>query len=210
MKKTLLTALLGVGLVFGSGNEVKGQEGTEEIYLSLNKNQEIIPEKIICSIIKGFYEDVPKPNSERESGVTLIGYYDKNKDGFYEFIKIRNYDHKKGGHVSVRLINEEIIINENTGLIDYLFEEFHTSIGDFRVSFENNKPDEIIEYKITKDHFKYLYPGERKYYTDLTEEKIYNISSELRDRIKNLLTSTKDKARLENVLKQERYNWYSK
>jgi len=211
MKKTLLTALLGVGLVFGSGNEVKGQTSASDweknnykllgcYFPSDFQRWENYPSERIVGYMSegGGYEGI---TSGKSLGMSDIFYFDYDKNGFYETIKIFNYDQSKE-----RLIKEEIKINENTGLIDYAYKKYINV--EWGGASESVGGKIINMYKTNWDNYASL--EERKYYTDLTEEEVYNISPEFRNRVKNLIKSSESEERLKNMLEQERFFWKNK
>src|SRR3989338_7030333 len=87
MKKTLLTALLGVGLVFGSGNEVKGQES--EYYdppfksFYIDKDKDEFNERI---------NYIKEGEKYLDLGFANVLYTDEDKTKIYESIKLINYN----------------------------------------------------------------------------------------------------------------------
>ena len=221
MKKTLLTALLGIGLVFGAGNQqVKAQQGTEKLDISFyDKNENGFPREIVCNLKRGLNEQNGILKWNEESGSTLIGYYDTDNTNFYEIIKILNFDDPMNHNSFEILIEEKLKINEISGLIDYTFKKYHVFPLSSLISqseysqYRLYEPGKILEEEVVKGDIYIIYVNQldQKTFFDLTEEKIYNISPELRDRVKNLIVAGKDaykdKSRLEEIIKSERVNF---
>ena len=120
------------------------------------------------------------------------------------------------------LIEEKLKINEISGLIDYTFKKYHVFPLSSLISqseysqYRLYEPGKILEEEVVKGDIYIIYVNQldQKTFFDLTEEKIYNISPELRDRVKNLIVAGKDaykdKSRLEEIIKSERVNFYIK
>lgn len=191
MKNLLSTILLGAGLVFsGMSDKSKAQKcdfKSEDI--NLTNTEDNFPSRLASLKC---YRKALENNDYLDLEYCIMGYYDKNKDNFYETIKIFKFFNGK-------FITQEIFyVNKNTERIDYRYKKYKLNSNKWNKHFKGLSFEEMLIKNLDYISKK----GQILNYIGLSQEDLQTLGIE--KRVEKIVNSGEDSENLENLLNYEK------
>ena len=207
MKKTLLTALLGMSLIGTSQLKAQDDWKFEDDYAYAIQSNHSDKDSFVEEFIGGMLYGVNKEKTEYFGGI-VITYIDMDNDNFYESIELLNT--KSFDNSTHQTITEKFYIDNNTKFVDYEFKEYFCSQDLWNKTYgskpfnqflvDDNHENLPLKKEISKSYLK----GEEMEKLD----KEYGM--DIKNRFLRLMSSSKDDVSLKAMLKAERNYWQAK